>query len=1435
MWTVKEAALDENEMGVIQTPQQKSSGRNPLQDITVLSGTNLEPNILAAAQCSVSKLSSSTPLLNTIDYQPKVLLNTTANLETRLTADADLSTVYLQTNTSSTILFNTDHLPEEIHKPECCEDGISQLSLSCLQLSPSADLPLLREQEQKDTSALNLYKAVVPESHDLMTLTSQVECGDVEVACMLGMPGGNGVGIAQSTENETSETIESSKANACTFLYCAALHCNLEASESMQPPLECELSSISLTHISPQTPHLNGSTDAAFSKVLAAAQSDHAVDEISMGDTSILHSAELEGGNLLVHEETEELKAFLDLSELCTLLASSPEVTKGQEIDNFSRTVQADSISFMESASPLSNSKASEDLSEMQDSQSSLTAKGDLQKLFISNLLHEDGNLGHSLNKVNAAEGKCPQTESDRQHLLRLEENVLQTMTPHTENRSTSSCKNQENKGEADLIVKKEEYIYNFILPSGDKSQSLIFSEEEQKERLSIHVPAEAGTWTMPASCCSRSMSPVLRSSAVTWMTPLMLLEKSMNTSVACEAVRCDILSPVSQKDISTSVTPVTSSCAVTWVTPLALLERSMNTSGDFSSILGKGEASVKDSTAETDSLLWNFSRENLNSLSKNELENHLEHMLIIIEVLSRQLQDWQSNPGLVSHLRPSEQRETFTQTNVTHATQEEKYHYNLYVKAMEKINSLQNSNEDEERLKKELQKAFESLKSLYGTSLGTFEFAEKIYQLTQEEKKAVSHDVCRIREFLSKQTVLQHKMNEKMQDCLQQQKEMKSQLEEAIQAKANGYLEDLKIHSSSVINQLRLDLESEKDLFDALKEACKEQLIYHMECKEFSHNCKSLCSNMEENQDKLQLQCMEMKKLLTQHRLVMEKMSEQTQAAMEKSATMQREKEKMYAELEKCNTQNEQITLERARLAAEVASLMKNLAESNQVRARNEKHVRDELIKSLEQEQAEEKERLKQMLSEAQQQKHELQKQICKLEEQQSSFQGELKMCKEQIDELQIQLDASAKNGELVEEENYVCREQLIEIEKQLKSSLSLLWESKLQCEEQKDTIQLLRRDKETLEEELDTTKAEARDMLLKMGKEISDSFGQITRMKEKLLDLSGSLKAALLEEDLADDNSVTRTPARFAIHTPTSSFVGSVLKAAQSEAESDNEEEKSDGLVSEKSAFTKVQPTTPKVPDFEVSMPDILSELRGIIANLSITASQLNQNKTQEIHKLKKELSDLQDKQWKLNFQYTDEIGNLKKDFISLKVEKENQCKILISKEQTLKQLQEIIQEQEKKYLQLLHERRDTENLYSEIFRLKQSLQILETEKSVLQEELAKSEETSKRDWLEKRISLEKEATNLRLMYLEAEDSKSEIIARTTRNTETLEMNLFRFKKEVKKLDDLLERIRKALLSIPDMVANCQELKGVMDLLGWWEDEKHWKGATYLQLANN
>ncbi|XP_029469383.1 uncharacterized protein LOC115097586 [Rhinatrema bivittatum] len=956
MWPVKKAESDENELGVLQTPQRKSSGRSPLEDITTQSGVILEPNILADAH-SLSKPSSLTPLLNIkvvhsfevlllnkldikcseiktsvkigTDLQPKVALS---KLKNTCAADgplcnSDPCTDCLQPSASSLVMISADDGPAEMLEPvvdelalEKCDFECSQLSeslSSCFQLSQSANLSLLKEQEEIGISTLNLYTAFVSESHDPVTLTSQEDYGDSGVASIHGR---NETGLAQSTENEKRETLQSSKASASTSLNCAIM--NLEVLESVQPPSEFDLSADSCAHISAQIP-LPEVNSTSTNSLKIVAESSHVVGETSKVDSSVLHSGELKEEELYFCDVTEELKASFDLFQL----ASSPDTTKVPEADHFFRmTTKVGGVptwSIVKSASPLgttdfecdpSNTDVFEDpslISETQDAQNFLTARGHLLKpSFVSlNLLQlgEDANLEQSMTGCATAKD-----ESDQHHLLQLEEHDLQTMTLHTQGQSASNLTDLlENEGETGLVVEEEEDIHSDILPSGDECQSLVLSEPEQQDKCfastdnfpnniqSRLAHAEAWTMSLPHSEVS-IMTPVLSSSAETWMTPIMLLEESMKASAMFESVKCS-LSPVSQQDVGTNMTPVTNSCAVTWVTPIALLERSMNTSGDFS-MNGKREACAKDKAAETDSLLWNFSRENLNSISRTELESRLEHALIIIEALSRQLQDWQQKQGLAANLRPSEQRETFTQTDVTHATEEEKYHYNLYVRAMEKINSLQNSQQDDERLREELQKASESLESLYTTFLNTFAFAEKMYQLTQKEKKVMRQDVCQMRDLLSNQSVLQHKMNKKLQDSLHQEEEMKSKLEEALRAKeaANGCLEDLSIHSSSVISQLRLHLDSERDLCAALREAYEQQLIYHKECMEFSQNCKSLCSNVEDNQVKMQLQCNEMKNLVTLHRLMMDKMSSRMQAAVEERTIVQLEMEHAVLEREK-------------------------------------------------------------------------------------------------------------------------------------------------------------------------------------------------------------------------------------------------------------------------------------------------------------------------------------------------------------------------------------------------------------------------------------------------------------------------------------------------------------------------------------------------------
>lgn len=93
---------------------------------------------------------------------------------------------------------------------------------------------------------------------------------------------------------------------------------------------------------------------------------------------------------------------------------------------------------------------------------------------------------------------------------------------------------------------------------------------------------------------CHQTLFP----GTVTWAAPVAWLEQSMSGSPVFASLRQSLPFPTLQQDQSTSVTPISVTSAATSTTPLNLLEAGMNTSLEE-------RASTKDSTAETDSLLW--------------------------------------------------------------------------------------------------------------------------------------------------------------------------------------------------------------------------------------------------------------------------------------------------------------------------------------------------------------------------------------------------------------------------------------------------------------------------------------------------------------------------------------------------------------------------------------------------------------------------------------------------------------------------------------------------------------------------------------------------------------------------------------------------------------------------------------------------------------
>ncbi|NXO66464.1 SPAG5 protein, partial [Phainopepla nitens] len=189
--------------------------------------------------------------------------------------------------------------------------------------------------------------------------------------------------------------------------------------------------------------------------------------------------------------------------------------------------------------------------------------------------------------------------------------------------------------------------------------------------------------------------SPESTLGAVSWMLPLVWLEKTLNSSLLVESLRHSLPLCKPQQDASSSVTPVPTVVTGTSVTPVPTVVAGTGTTPVPTMVTGTSVTPVptvvagtgttpvptmrsmntsrgsvpcaKDSAAETDSLLWHCPREQLKTLPRAELEGRLESTLIIIEALALQLRDLQQSQRLRPGVGLARQRDALTQTETTH------------------------------------------------------------------------------------------------------------------------------------------------------------------------------------------------------------------------------------------------------------------------------------------------------------------------------------------------------------------------------------------------------------------------------------------------------------------------------------------------------------------------------------------------------------------------------------------------------------------------------------------------------------------------------------------------------------------------------------------------------------------------------------------------
>ncbi|XP_062363064.1 sperm-associated antigen 5 [Cinclus cinclus] len=891
-----------------------------------------------------------------------------------------------------------------------------------------------------------------------------------------------------------------------------------------------------------------------------------------------------------------------------------------------------------------------------------------------------------------------------------------------------------------------------------EKTLSSSLLVESLRHSLPLHKPQQdtsTSVTPVPTVATGTSVTPVPTVATGTSVTPV---PTGTSVTPVPTAVAGTSTTPVPTTAFGTSMTPMPTMATGTSMTPvLSMATGTFMTPRDvWERSMNTSRGSLpcaKDSAAETDSLLWHCPREQLKTLPRAELEGRLESTLIIIEALSLQLRDWQESQRLRPGVGPAKQRDVLTQTDPIHPEGSTWSSQSLLFRGLADA-------------------AFRSLQ-------------------LEQERTLVSR--C--------QTVLES-VPSKVQSCLEEKDTFRQQVDEALQAKDQEYLflEAFLAHASAQISARDQSLASQQELSTLLAHAINLQASLSAETQSFREFLDVTFENLEKEKRALDEEWEQMRALVFQSYALLERVPGKLRSCLDElAATRERAEEALQAKeevscqlektlvtLQDTEAQLEQLTVANSRLGKDLSSVTINLASTEQER-------------------------------DALQQENEKQwEEMAQLAQERNSLQQE---CKELCQELR----EATECREFLDQENQMCRTQLLEVEARLNSTLATLQERVLQHEELMESHQRLREEQTALSKELDSTKAELLSLQTKRNK-VSWCSTDIMESKMQLQELADCLKAALEEQD--DDDAPSRskawtpgprtpgwqTPRRAwtpAFRTPvcrtphtSSSFVGSVLKAV---AGKDASETTKSGSKAAKDKLGSV----PKSIDPEDALLESVKELRAVVSNLAMLSSRIQELEQSEFRALQTEISDLQ-----LRLEMVTAESQEKVDGQAATIAKLN--KVLRTKLENEKELQDVVKQQEEKMLQLINKSGEVMRLKAEVSELKRLLQLAETEAKVLWEEMRAKEHQVDTTYIQERVMLRREVDKLRLLLVEKENENIRLTDKYLEQVRGLEMKLHHTQKVLRTHEEMQEKIKEVLPAVPEVALGCQELQSLLHYLG-------------------
>ncbi|KAK1791477.1 hypothetical protein P4O66_013165, partial [Electrophorus voltai] len=685
---------------------------------------------------------------------------------------------------------------------------------------------------------------------------------------------------------------------------------------------------------------------------------------------------------------------------------------------------------------------------------------------------------------------------------------------------------------------------------------------------------------------------------------------------------------------VEVAATPVEKHSACVWTTPVLQADGSTNTSARVEIVK---DIDMSDACTSTDPLLWSVTPSSLESLSRSDLEQKLLTTLVMVEVLSQQLASSHAPCPRVCPA-PSDLRDRLVQTDHTQLGQTETYR-ELYVSALERIQALEDDHETLGSLHQALHLLRGTMTSVKTEAAQTLCSLKQIESVVSDDQEILSKQVSEMKALYGRCVGSLRKMEKKTQVCLQKRDDMRRTMEEALHERHVVELNRTCVESlGAACILLRQKLEDHTAFSEELCRA--QQLLQRTHAVLLRLQQRALAAVEQSRQHQAA------RDAAVQDRCQLESELEQTQCNLRDAhlhvadlntqvTIMTSEMAVLREQLEEAEDERAQLQRKTTELSATVSSTLASYAFLEQALADETSKLQCSLHQS--QEAMDKAASLQVTLQDSQQRVEKLEETLAQRDILLTQLHAEVEaqsLHLRRLSQVESELSSAQEMSEFLQAETEMSREQLAESENLLRSHLQGLRQRNLECEDLRVALEQLRLEQASLQEELDSTRAKARSMLLDQGDQLAQAVLDVCLLHQQLRSLTNTThSAAAASTQISDPPGLSEAP-QCPLQTPQqpcTSFLSSVMLALTEEQQCDTappagpeEAGPRDLIGSIGSAFTHVAVAVPQNADDERcsgTLVQLLASLGEGVSDLQSAIQQLREHKDAELQSLQSE----------------------------------------------------------------------------------------------------------------------------------------------------------------------------------------------------------------------